>query len=44
MAGPCPRALESVYVQSHVRYGTLTGHGLTKYIQNDANNKKREIW
>ena len=25
-------------------YQQLTGHGLTKYIQSDANNKKREIW
>ena len=37
MEAPCPRAQESVYVRSHVGCWTLTGHGLTKYIQNDAN-------
>ena len=43
MAGPCPRAQESVYVRSHVGCGTLTGHGLTKYKQNDANELDAEF-
>ena len=37
MAGPCPHSWKSVYVQRHVGCGTLTGDGLTKYIQNDTN-------
>ena len=28
---------QSVYVRSHVGCGTLTGDGLTKYIQTNAN-------
>ena len=37
MAGPCPHSWESLYMRCHVGCGTLTGDGLTKYIQNDAN-------
>ena len=37
MAGPFPHSWESVYVRCHVGCGTLAGDGLTKYIQNDAN-------
>ena len=42
MVGPCPCAWESVYVQSHVGYGILTGDGLIKYIQIDANEKQTQ--
>ena len=31
------RIKESVYVRCHVEYAALTGNGLTKYIQTDAN-------
>ena len=37
MAGPCPPAWEAVFVRSHVGCRTLTGDGLTKYIQNITN-------
>ena len=43
MAGPCPRAWESVYVRSHVGCRTHTGDGLTKYIQNDTNESEMQI-
>ena len=37
MVGPSPHARELVYVRSHVGCRTLTGDGLTKYIQNYTN-------
>ena len=31
-------------MRSHVGCGTLTGDYLTRYIQNDAHEKRRKVW